>query len=98
MLARAEVVPDSVPAVRVVTQRDDVGAGTQEPVGELRGDAGAVGDVLTVHDAHVGLELVAEPGQALLDRTSSGDAEDVGEEEKSQFRTSDAAGRSSTET
>jgi hypothetical protein len=36
--------------------------------------------------------------QPLLDRAPPGDPEDVGEKEKSQFRTSDAAGRSSIET
>ena len=37
-------------------------------------------------------------GKPLLDRAPPGDAEDVGEKEDSQFRTSDAAGRISIET
>ena len=49
-----------------------------------------------MHD--VGVELVAQRREAFLDRAAAGDAEDVGEEEDSQFRTSDAAGRSSTDT
>jgi hypothetical protein len=82
----------------VVPERDHVRAGGEQLVGELAGDAGAVGDVLAVDDAEVRDELVAQTGQALFDRAPSGDAEDVREKEKSQLRTSDAAGRSSIET
>jgi hypothetical protein len=82
----------------VVAERHDVGARTEQPVGELRRDPGAVRDVLAVDDAEVGAELVTKPRQALLDRTSARDAEDVGEKQDSQFRTSDAAGRNVTET
>jgi hypothetical protein len=82
----------------VVTERDDVGARGEEPVGELPGDAGAVGGVLAVDDAAVDVELFAQSRQPLLDGAPAGDAEDVGEEEDSQFRTSDADGRSSTDT
>jgi hypothetical protein len=82
----------------VVPERDHVGACAEQPLGELRRDAGAVGDVLAVDDADVGPELVAEAGQARLDRVAARDAEDVGEKEKSQLSTSDAAGRSVTDT
>jgi hypothetical protein len=82
----------------VVPQRDHVGARREQPVGELRGDAGAVGDVLAVDDADVGVELVAQAGQAFFDCAPAGDAEDICKEEESQFRTSVAAGRSSIET
>ena len=82
----------------MVAERDDVGARGEQAFGELRRDAGAVGDVLAVDDADVGVELVAQPRQSLLDRAPPRKAEDVGEEEDSQFRTSDAAGRSSTDT
>jgi hypothetical protein len=82
----------------VVAERHDVGAGREQPLGELRCDAGSVGDVLAVDDAEVGAELVAKAGQALLDRTPPRAAEDVGEEEKSQLRTRAAAGRTSTDT
>jgi hypothetical protein len=82
----------------VVPERHDVRARREQLVGELRRDAGAVGDVLAVHDADVGIELRAQRGQSLLDGASARDAEDVREEEKSQLRMSDAAGRSSIET
>jgi hypothetical protein len=44
----------------VVAERHDVGARVQQPVGELAGDAGAVGDVLAVDDADVDAKLLAE--------------------------------------
>jgi hypothetical protein len=82
----------------VVAERDHVGARAEQTVGELRRDAGPVRDVLAVDDAEIGLELVAERGEAVLDGAAPGDAEDVGEEEDSQLRTSAAAERISTET
>jgi hypothetical protein len=96
--ASREVVADSFAAIRVVAERDHICARCQQLVRELRRDACAVGDVLAVHDAEVGAELVAQTGQAFLDGAPAGDAEDIGEEEESQFRTSVAAGRSSIET
>jgi hypothetical protein len=42
----------------VVAERDHVGAGGEQPVGELAGDARAVGGVLAVDDADVGGELL----------------------------------------
>jgi hypothetical protein len=44
----------------VIAERDDVGAGPQQAVGELRRDPRAVGDVLAVDDAEVGVELLAQ--------------------------------------
>jgi hypothetical protein len=82
----------------VVAERDHVGTRGEQLVGELAGDAGSVGDVLPVDDAQVGAQLVAQAVQALLDGAAARDAEDVGEEEESQLRTSDAAERSSIET
>jgi hypothetical protein len=79
----------------VVAERDHVGAGGEQPVGELRGDAGAVGRVLAVDDREVGCELLAQRGQALLDGAPAGGAEDVGKEEEPQEL---AAGRISTVT
>jgi hypothetical protein len=79
----------------VVAERDDVGARGEQLVGELAGDPGAVGDVLAVDDADVCGDLFTQSRKALFDGASAGDAEDVRKEEKSQFRTSDAAGRSS---
>jgi hypothetical protein len=82
----------------VVSERDHVGTGSKQLVRQLRGDACAVGDVLAVDDAEVGAELVAQAGKAFFDGAPAGDTEDIREEEKSQFRTSVAAGRSSIET
>jgi hypothetical protein len=82
----------------VVAERDHVCTSPQEGVGELRGDPRSVGDVLAVDDAEVGLDLVAQRRQPLVERTPSGDPEDVGEEKELQLRTSADAGRISTET
>jgi hypothetical protein len=46
----------------VVAQRDHVGTCGEQPIGELGGDAGAVGDVLAVDDADVRAELFAQAG------------------------------------
>jgi len=43
----------------VVAEGDDVRAGGEQLVGELRRDAGAVGGVLAVDDREVGLVLLA---------------------------------------
>src|SRR5437868_13559516 len=59
-LTRREIRADAVAPERVVAERDDVRAGGEQPVGEPAGDAGAVGDVLAVHDADVEVELVGE--------------------------------------
>jgi hypothetical protein len=82
----------------VISEREDVGARAEQLVGELWRDARAVGDILAVDDADVCTDLVAQRGEPLFDGASSGDAEDVCEEEDPQFKTSVAAGRSSTET
>ena len=82
----------------MVAERHDVGAGAEQPVGELAGDAGAVGDVLAVDDAYVRGKLVAQAGQPFFDGAATRDSEDVGEEEDSQLRTSTAAVRSSIDT
>lgn len=82
----------------MVAERDDVGAGVQQLVGELPGDSRAVRDVLAVDDAEVCADLVAQTGKPLLDCAATRNSEDVGEKEKLQFRTSRDAGRISTET
>jgi hypothetical protein len=69
----------------------------EHPVGELRRDADAVGEVLAVEDAEVGAQLLAQAAQSLFDRTPARDADDVGNEKDSQGRVSVAAGRSSIE-
>jgi hypothetical protein len=68
----------------VVAERDHVGTGRQQPLGEARRDPGPVGDVLAVDDAEVDALLLLQPGQALLDRLPACGAEDVGDEEDSQ--------------
>ena len=83
-LAAGEVVTDPAAAVGVVAEGDDVRAGREQPVGELRRYPGAVGDVLAVDDREVGAELLAQARQALLDRAAAGDAEHVCEEEDLQ--------------
>jgi hypothetical protein len=45
----------------VVAEGDDVGPCGEQFVGQLPGDARAVGCVLAVDDADVGAELLAEP-------------------------------------
>jgi len=97
-LARGEVVADAAAPVGVVAERDDVGARGEELVGELPGDARAVGGVLAVDDADVHVELLAQPRKVVLDGAPAGHPEDVGEEEDLQLRASCTAGRSSTET
>jgi hypothetical protein len=52
-------VTDAVPAVGVIAEGDDVRAGSEQLLCELRRDAGAVGDVLPVDDAGVDVELLA---------------------------------------
>jgi hypothetical protein len=44
----------------VVPERDDVGAGREQPLGELRRDADTVGEVLAVRDAEGDAELGPE--------------------------------------
>jgi hypothetical protein len=82
----------------VVAERDRVRAGREQLVRELAGDARAVGDVLAVDDADVGVELLAQAGQPLLDRLPAGGAEDVCEEKDPQLRASAAEGRTSIDT
>jgi hypothetical protein len=68
----------------VVPERDDVRAGGEQPVGQLRRDPRPVGDVLAVDDREVGAELLPQPGQPFLDGLPPGGAEDVREEEEPQ--------------
>jgi len=62
----------------VVAERHDVCAGREQLLGELRRDAGPVGDVLAVDDACVDIELFTQLRQMLLDRSPARWAEDVG--------------------
>jgi hypothetical protein len=65
----------------VVAERDRVGACPQDPFGQLRGEARAIGGVLGVGDTEVGLELGLQSNQPILERPCPRGAEDVGDEE-----------------
>ena len=79
-----EVREDLVAGPRVVPQGNDVGSGSEQAVGELRRDTATVRCVLSVHDAELDRELVAKPRQPTLDRSGSGRAEHIGDEEDPQ--------------
>jgi hypothetical protein len=68
----------------VVAEREHVGPGREQTLGEARRDTGPVRDVLAVDDAEAGAQLVLEPLQAFLERGAPGRAEDVGDEEDPQ--------------
>jgi hypothetical protein len=75
----------------VVAEREYVGSGSKEPVGEPRRQPRTVGRVLGVDDAEPGSELLLQPGQPLLERRPSRRAEDVRNEKEFQGRLSVAA-------
>jgi len=83
-LGGLEVGRDLAPAPDVVAERDRVGPGREQPVGQARRDARPVGDVLAVDDAEADAVLLLQRGQALLDRLPACGAEDVGDEENDQ--------------
>jgi hypothetical protein len=64
----------------VVAEREHVDAGREQLVGELRSDPDAVGDVFSVGDDEVDVELLTQPRQPLLDRAETGAPVDVGDE------------------
>jgi hypothetical protein len=64
----------------VVAEREHVRTRCEQPAGESRRHARAVGDVLGVDDAEPGAELLLQARQALLDGRAAGRAEDVGDE------------------
>ena len=72
------MAPDVVPG------RDHVGAGLEDAVGELGGQADPVRRVLAVHDAEIGLKLVLELRQPVRHRPAARWPEDVADEEKLQ--------------
>jgi hypothetical protein len=65
-------------------ERDYVRSGGQQLVGELARDARAVSRVLAVDDREVGVVALAQRRQVLLNRATTGDAEDVRQEEDLQ--------------
>ena len=82
----------------MVAQREYVGPGTEEALGEPRRDPGPVGHVLRVDDAEARAELVSQAWQALLDRRPAGRAEDVCDEEDLYGNDKAAAGWTERET
>src|SRR5262249_4483579 len=93
-----EIRPEALLAPDPVPERDHVGARGEDPLGELRGDAAAVGGVLAVPDAEVCAQLLAQPRQVRLDRPAPGGGEDVGDEEDPQGPWRVAAGWISSST
>jgi hypothetical protein len=84
----------------VVAKGDHVGAGGEQPLGELGRDADAVGEILAVRDAEGDAELCAQAAKAVLDSTPPWRADDVADEEDFQAQriVSVAAGRTSSAT
>jgi hypothetical protein len=80
-----EIGRDLLPAPDVVAERDHVDARFEQPAGELRRDPDPVGRVLAVGDDEVEVELVAQPGQQLLDRAHARTAVHVSDEENSHL-------------
>jgi hypothetical protein len=79
-----EIGPDLRAPKGVIPERDRVGSGGEQPVGQARSYPYAVRSVLPVHDARVDSELGTKPGQARLDSPSTRGAHDVGDEENAQ--------------
>ena len=93
-----EVGVDLGPAPGVVAERDHVGAGGEDPGGELGRDPDAVGCVLAVDDAERRSELLSQAAQPLLERASPRRADDIADEEDLQRIESAAAGRTDSDT
>jgi hypothetical protein len=79
-----QVGNDLAPPPDVVSERDHVGARRQQALGDLRGESGAVGGVLPVHDAEVDIQFLAQGRQPFLDGAAAGRAEDIRNEEEIQ--------------
>jgi hypothetical protein len=68
----------------VVAERDHVRSGCEQLVGELARDPCPVGRVLAVDDRQVGVVLLPQLRQVLLNGMASGNAEDIRQEEDLQ--------------
>jgi hypothetical protein len=79
-----QVGNDLAPPPHVVSERDHVGARREQALGDLRREPRAVGGVLSVHDAEVDVQLLAQGRQPLFDGAATGRAEDVRDEEEIQ--------------
>ena len=87
-----EVRGDLHPPPDVIAERHHVGARGENSIRELRGQPGAVGRVLAVHDAEIDLRAPPSGREPLLDRAPPRRPEHVGEKEDSQGIDSVAAG------
>jgi hypothetical protein len=68
----------------VVPEREHVRPRGKELVGQARRQPRPVGGVLAVDDAEADAELIAQPGEARLDRLAARRPEDVRDEEDPQ--------------
>ena len=85
-----EIRRDLGAAPGVVAERDRIGPGRQQLLGEARGDPDPVSGVLAVDDAEVDSELGAELLEAVLDDFPAGAPDDVPHEENAHSYGSDA--------
>jgi hypothetical protein len=67
--------------VGVVAKRDDVDAGAEQLLGDLRGDAQAAGDVLGVDHDERRIVTLAQLGQQREQRPATQPADEVADEE-----------------
>src|SRR5262249_43149 len=97
-ICAGEVRPEALLAPDPVPERDHVGAGGQDPLRDLRGDAAAVGSLLPVDDREVGPELLAQRPELRLDGPAARRPEHVRDEEDPQRPWRVAAGWTSSST
>ena len=76
-----EVAVDLLALVGVVAERDDVDAGGEQLVGDLRRDPDAAGDVLAVDDDERRRVALAQRGEQAEERPSPEPADEVSDEE-----------------
>ncbi len=67
----------------MVAERDDVGAGGEDGVGHVGGEAEAVARVFAVDDGKVDAEARAQSGQACHHRVAAGPADHVAQKQDS---------------
>jgi hypothetical protein len=91
-LGVGQVRGELAPRPGVISEGDDVSTGREEPIGELRSQASAVGCVLAVDDAERGAEVVAETSKPLFEGATPRGPDDVRNKEDSQGRAVVAAG------
>ena len=82
----------------MVTERERIGTGCEQPVGEPGREARAVGGVLRVDDAEASSELFLQRREPLLYCDTARRAEDIGDEEDLQGIERVAAGCTSIAT